>query len=108
MSRKIIIFSTCIALLAAIIGLYFYVHPTHFAFNDRNVLGKSVSAITERYGKFDRDNCNINGEIVCGEYKIREDTPELIMGYDNSLWYVINFEEGVAVSVALRKGTPAG
>ena len=41
-------------------------------------------------------------------YMIRDDTPEWIMGYDNSLWYEIYFEDGVAVEVALRKGYLGG
>lgn len=39
---------------------------------------------------------------------IRENTPELIMSYDNSLWYEIYFENGVAVKVNLLEGWYGG
>ena len=39
---------------------------------------------------------------------IRDNTPELIMSYDNSLWYKIYFEDGKAVRVNLREGYIGG
>ena len=42
------------------------------------------------------------------EYQIRDNTPEFIMSYDNSLWYEIYFQDGVAVKVALREGYIGG
>lgn len=39
---------------------------------------------------------------------IRDNTSELIMSYDNSLWYEIYFENGVAAEVKLREGYVGG
>ena len=96
----------CFLLLCG--GIFRYFHPTHITFNDRFVLGNTANAITERYGEFDRTYENKSLSLVKAEYMIRDNTPELIMSYDNSLWYEIYFQDGVAVKVNLREGTVGG
>ena len=64
--------------------------------------------IIEKYGEFYSTQKNSDGEITRGTYMIRDNTPELIMSYDNSLWYEIYFEDGKAVEVKLREGYIGG
>ena len=96
-----------VALLACVVGIgaFWYCHPTHFAYNDRLVLGNTEAAIVERYGEFDATFLNTKEQLSKAYYMIRDNTPELFFGdIDNSLWYEIKFENGVAVRVDLREG----
>ena len=78
-------------------------------FNDRFIIGSTAEEITDKYGEFSKKWVNEKtGELDVGFYMIRENTPELIMGYDNSLWYEIYFEDGVAVKVRLQEGWYGG
>ena len=109
MKKKIILTAAILILIiAAFIGVFKYYHPTHFAYNDRFIIGNTQEKIVEKYGEFDGTRTNNDGAITWGVYMIRDNTPELIMGYDNSLWYEIYFEEGVAVKVKLREGYIGG
>ena len=83
-------------------------HPTHFRYRDRLILGSTEAEITARYGPFDRRGTGPDGGICLGVYRIRDNTPELIMSYDDSLWYEITFENGRAVSVWLQEGVRGG
>ena len=67
-----------------------------------------VKKIIEKYGEFYGTSTNDDGEITYGVYMIRDNTPEWIMSYDDSLWYEIYFEEGKAVKVDLREGYIGG
>lgn len=89
-------------------GLWWTAHPTHYKYNDRFILGSTPQEIEERYGNFFRRSYGVNGQLGAGEYLIREDTPEWIMGKDNSLWFVIHFRNGVAVDTEVREGWPGG
>ena len=103
MKRRILLaIAGIVSLLVIGVSTFWYFHPTYFAYNDRFVLGSTKAQIQERYGAFYSE-----GTKIC-TYMIRDDTPELIMGYDNSLWYEIYFENGIAVSVDLRKGYLGG
>ena len=99
---KFILFLCIIFVLA--LGIFRHYHPTHYKYNDRFVIGTTEKKIVEKYGQFSRVLRNEAGEILYGIYKIRDNTPELIMSYDNSLWYKIYFENGVAVRVELEEG----
>ena len=100
--QRLLAIAGIVSLLVIGVSTFWYFHPTHFAYNDRFVLGSTKAQIQERYGSFYSE-----GTKIC-TYMIRDDTPELIMGYDNSLWYEIYFENGIAVSVDLRKGYLGG
>ena len=63
---------------------------------------------TEKYGDFYVVRRNETGEMFCGVYQIQDNTPELIMSYDNSLWYEIYFEDGIAVEVRMQEGWYGG
>ncbi len=110
MKKKIIIVSISAVMISAIAaGIYWHYHPTYYKFNDLFIIGNSAEEITKKYGDFskawfDEDN----GELHRAFYMIRDNTPELIMSYDNSLWYEIYFEDGIAVKVRLQEGWYGG
>ena len=109
MKKKIIIILASIVLIViASICIFKYYHPTHFAYNDRFIIGNTQEEIIEKYGEFDGTHKNIYGETTCGVYMIHGNTPEMIMSYDDSLFYEIYFEDGVAVEVKLREGHIGG
>ncbi|WP_407453781.1 hypothetical protein [Methanobrevibacter sp.] len=109
MKKKIIIILASIVLIfVAFICVFKYYHPTHFAYNDRFIIGNTQEKIEEKYGEFNGTRINSDGEITYGVYMIRDNTPEWIMSYDDSLWYEIYFEGGVAVNVKLREGYIGG
>ncbi len=108
MKKIIIILASCTLMVVALICVFKYYHPTHFAYNDRFIIGNTQEKIVEKYGEFYGTYNNSDGEITCGIYMIRDNTPEWIMSYDNSLWYEIDFEEGIAVKVRLREGYVGG
>ncbi len=103
MKKKIMALSVALAsLLAVCVGAFWYLHPTHPKFNDRFVMGNTRQAIMERYGEPDAER---EGMI---SYTVRENIPELIMSYDNSLFYEIYFENGIATRIHLQKGRRGG
>ena len=109
MKKKILLSVVCtIILLVLSIGIFRYYHPTHYKFNDRFIIGKSEADIIERYGEFTKSRRNEAGEITYGTYMIRDNTPELIMSYDNSLWYEVYFENGIAKEIRLQEGRQGG
>jgi len=109
MKKKIIIIlASVILIVATFICVFKYYHPTHFAYNDRFIIGNTQEKIVGKYGEFYGTHKNNDGEITCGIYKIRDNTPELIMSYDNSLWYEIYFKDGIAFKVELREGYIGG
>ncbi len=109
MKKRIFISSACaVVVLAVLIGIFWYYHPTHYKFNDRFVLGNTEEKIVEKYGAFSKSHRNEAGETTYGTYMIRDNTPELIMSYDDSLWYEIYFENGIAVRVRLQEGWYGG
>lgn len=109
MKRKRKIGGIFIALIFAIsLCIFRYYHPTHFMYNDRFVIGNTQENIVERYGNF-YDICQgREGETFCGIYMIHGNTPEMMMSYDDSVWYEIYFENNIAVEVKLRKGYIGG
>ena len=108
MKKRIILLLSAVLIVVAFICVFQYYHPTHFAYNDRFIIGNTKAAIEEKYGVFHSIHENDNGELICGIYMVRDNTPELIMGYDNSLWYEIYFQNEIAVDVQLRKGYIGG
>ncbi|MBE6903970.1 MAG: hypothetical protein E7480_05125 [Ruminococcaceae bacterium] len=110
MKKKIIITSIItIIILVLAIGIYWYCHLTHYKFNDRFIIGSSAEEIVDKYGGFSKQWVDDKtGELTRAFYMIRENTPELIMSYDNSLWYEIYFENGIAVKVNLLEGWYGG
>ena len=109
MKKKIFISSICtVVVFVLLIGAFWYYHPTHPKFNDRFIIGNTEEKIVNKYGAFSNSHRNKEGEITYGTYMIRDNTPELIMSYDDSLWYEIYFENGIAVKVRLQEGLRGG
>ena len=108
MKRIIVVLAGSALVIASLVCVFRYYHPTHFSYNDRFIIGNTQEKITEKYGEFYTREIGADGQLKCGIYMIRDDTPELIMGYDNSLWYEIYFENGVAAEVCLRRGYIGG
>ncbi|MBR7160853.1 MAG: hypothetical protein IKD07_00420 [Clostridia bacterium] len=109
MKKKILLAAVCAMIaLACSVGIFRYYHPTHYQFNDRFIMGKTEENIVERYGEFTKSRRNESGEITYGTYMIRDNTPELIMSYDDSLWYEVYFENGIAVKIRLQEGWYGG
>ena len=106
--RTIIILAIIVLIVATFICVFKYYHPTHFAYNDRFIIGNTQEKIEEKYGEFTGTHRNNNGNITYGVYMIRDNTPEWIMSYDDSLWYEIYFENGIAIEVKLREGYIGG
>ena len=108
MKKIIIILVSIVLIVVAFICIFKYYHPTHFLYNDRFIIGNTQEKIIEKYGEFNRSSTNNDGEITYGVYMIRDNTPEMIMSYDDSLWYEIYFKDGIAVKVVLREGNIGG
>ena len=106
--RTIVILLSVVLIVITFIAVFKYYHPTHFAYNDRFIIGNTQEKIIEKYGEFYSTHVTSYGEILYGTYMIRDNTPEWIMSYDDSLWYEIYFEKGVAVKVKLREGYIGG
>ena len=106
--KMILILLSVVLIVVAFICVFKYYHPTHFAYNDRFIIGNTQEKIIEKYGEFYGAHKNSDGEITCGIYMIRDNRPEWIMSYDNSLWYEIYFEDGMAAKVNLREGYIGG
>ncbi len=102
MKKVIAIAAGSVAVIALAASVFWYCHPTHYSFNDRYVIGTSMQKIIDRYGE---PHSTTENTVT---YMIHDDTPELIMGKDNSVWYVIEFENGIAVNVYLREGYIGG
>lgn len=107
MKKKIIIVLSIILIIAASVFVFKYYHPTHYSFNDRFIIGNTEENIVKKYGEFYNKSKTADGQTIV-TYKIRDNTPELIMSYDNSLWYEIYFEDGIATEVKLREGNIGG
>ena len=106
------IFAIAAALLLIMVSVcifrYYDTLDYPYPYNDQFVIGNTYEKIVERYGEFDQIERSADGDVLCGVYKIRDDTPELIMSYDDSQWYEIYFEDGIAVRVKLRDGYEGG
>ncbi len=102
MKKSIAVIAVIFVLVVASIGIFWWYHPTHASFNDRFVLGNTRDNIIDRYGQ------PYSTTATSLTYKVKDNTPELFMSYDNSLWYVVTFESGVAIDVHLQEGTPGG
>ncbi len=102
MKKTITIVFSALVLLVVTIGVFRYYHPTHYSFNDRYVIGQPIQKIIDRYGEPYHMTENT------ATYMIRDNTPELVMSYDDSLWYEIVFRDDVAVKVYMREGYIGG
>ncbi len=108
MKKLFVVILSIILVFAVCGGAFWYYHPTHYKFNDRFIIGNTKEKIIEKYGKPYRENSGITENVFLLEYKIKGNTSEIVMGYDDSLWYVIVFKDNKAEKVYLRKGNIGG
>lgn len=102
-----VIASTVLIVVTSVI-LFNHTYPTHYPYKDREIIGSTPEEIEAKYGEFWSQSMDDSGTVTFAKYMIQENTPEWIMSYDNSIWYHIYFEDGVAVSIRLQKGRPGG
>ncbi len=88
--KKISLFSVLIVFAITVV-VFFYLHPTHYKYNDRQIIGKNPHEITEKYGEFDLTFGNTSG------YKINESVIDRIwryyMGGEPIEYYYIKFDD---------------
>jgi len=103
--KSLLCISIAVLIIITFIGRYWYLHPTHYKYSDRFIIGKSVSQIVERYGEFDRVVYTDESKtmISWGGYVIQ---PERVGFFGTSYpkYYSISFEDGKAVSVSIEVG----
>ncbi len=103
-----IAFVCTVAVLVLSIGLFWYFHPTHYKFNDRFIIGNTEEKIVEKYGEFVYTKEDENGELIYGEYVASDDNvPKYTQGFSRK-WFVVEFEEGIAVDTSIRSGIYGG
>lgn len=94
--KRIILLSVSITvIITAVFGgiVYHHYHPTHYLFNDKFILGNTYENIVARYGKFSIDVPNHGYLVKSGG-----------TGSNYPVYYMINFENGVASEVFIEKG----
>ena len=105
-SKKSAIIICVIALVTVIIGgIYWYIHPTHYLYNDRWIIGRNVYQIKERYGEYDKHFDRTDGGFRKG-YCTKPETYDPLFG--DTIWaeyYLIDFDEnGIAFNVKMEEG----
>ena len=101
--KKILISAVCLVFILVFCGgIFWYYHPTHHKFNDRFIIGSTRQEITEKSG----EPYSYGDDMMT--YMFGDNTPEWLMGYDDSLWYEIYFKDGIAEKVDLREGYIGG
>lgn len=102
------VIASALLIVVTSVILFNYTYPTHYPYKDREIIGSTPEEIEEKYGEFWAVQCNEENVPTFAKYMIRENTPDLIMSKDDSLWYHIYFRDGVAVRVELQEGYPGG
>ena len=107
-----VVLSTTVA-----VSVFFYYHPTHFRYNDRFIIGSTITEIVERYGDFDRIDFNkleayekyetthtYTVEDVACIYYIVKDKYIGMLDANPPVYYGVYFEngDGIATRVGLR------
>ncbi|MBQ2676730.1 MAG: hypothetical protein IJF54_04960 [Clostridia bacterium] len=108
----IILISVLSALVLLISGImvYKHFHSISYKYNDRFVLGNTIENIKDKYGEFDillSYNGDNHDEVHIAGYIIREQYKGLLH-YNNDEYYMIHFEDGIAVKVSMLDGNPGG
>ncbi len=107
MKKKIIIVTICIVLAISIFCCWFWLYRPYHNFDENFIIGSSKNEILDRYGLPHSMSVTPEGNTTI-RYKIRENTPEFILSYDNSLWYMIYLENDKAVRTELIEGNFGG
>lgn len=97
-----------VILIIALIGVYWYTHPTHYLYEDRWIIGKTADQIEQRYGSYDDNSETIYGLLI-KRYCVK---PGRTDGWGNPIWpeyYTIFFDEdGKAYKVEIVLGGEGG
>ena len=105
MKKEVII--TCVSIFVVLvlsIGVFWYLHPTHYKFNDRFIIGNTKEKIIEKYGEFAYSKYDESGVYLYAEYVASHyNHPTYLLGFTRK-WYVIEFENDVATKVGIREG----
>lgn len=108
--RKVIVAAIIVGVIvtlsaAVMVSVFFIKHPTHYKYNDSFVIGNTPENITMRYGEFDKQMKNEDGNIFYAGYMIRDDLNarlcHFFFGLDDFPIYQIFFRDGVADKVEL-------
>ena len=102
------VIAAAVLIVVTTVSLFKFNYPTYYPYKDREIIGSTPEEIKEKYGEFWSQSMDDSGTVTFAKYMIQENTPEWIMSYDNSIWYHIYFEDGVAVRVKLQEGHPGG
>ena len=102
------VIASALLIVVTSVILFNHTYPTHYPYKDREIIGCTPEEIEAKYGEFWSVQCNEENVLTFAKYMIRENTPDLIMSKDDSLWYHIYFKDGVAVRVKLQEGHPGG
>ena len=109
--RKTILITSAIILAIIIFaGIYWYIHPTHYLYNDRWIIGKNETQIIDRYGAFDKlVDISYNDKFERG-YCVKNETRDMWFGdIIPPEYYMIYFDEnGVAYDVGIEVEYPIG
>ena len=104
--KKTILSLSIILSIVVIAGAWFWInHPTHPAYNDRLIIGSTAEKIITEYGTFDKVFFSDENEteLVFGGYLV--EAPRVTnLGTTRPKYYMIRFENGIAVSVKLETG----
>lgn len=102
------VIAAAVLVIVAVPIIFKQIYPTHYPYKDSEIIGSTPEEITDIYGEFAKFYRYEESNSAYAAYLIRDNTPEWIMSYDNSLWYEIRFEDGVAVRVNLQEGRGGG
>ena len=102
------VIASALLIVVTAVSLFKYNYPTYYPYKDREIIGCTPEEIEAKYGEFWAQSTDDSGTVTFAKYMIRENTPDLIMSKDDSLWYHIYFKDGVAVRVKLQEGHPGG
>lgn len=91
-------------------GLFWYYHPTHYQYNDRFIVGRSLEQITLRYGEFDKVfYADSENKIVNAAGYLVQQEKQGFLGTSWKKYYMIVFDStGIAVSVSIEVGSWGG
>ncbi len=102
------VIASALLIVVTAVSLFEYTYPTYYPYKDREIIGSTPEEIEEKYGEFWALYRDEENAPTFAKYMIRDNTPDLIMSKDDSLWYHIYFKDGVAVEVKLQEGWPGG
>lgn len=103
--KKVSLLSVLLVFVISV-SVFFYMHPTHYKYKDRQIIGKTSDEIIEKYGEFDVTFGSILG------YKINESITDSIWRYftggEPIEYYCIQFNENGTAEKIYKSSYPGG